>query len=95
MIDPNCNYCGKYNPCKDHSDVCPVCNTTVAFPAASDPMYHGDTSVTSNCRHLIQKRPVGRPERPFKCLTCGKTMGSAAVRVHKCASADLKREEQV
>lgn len=43
----------------------------------------------------ITKQGGGRPPKLFRCNTCNQTMGSAAVRAHKCASADLKREEQV
>jgi hypothetical protein len=29
-------------------------------------------------------RPVGRPPRLYACQACGKVMGAAAVRSHKC-----------
>jgi len=30
------------------------------------------------------KRPVGRPVRLYECKSCGKVIGAAAVRSHKC-----------
>jgi hypothetical protein len=35
---------------------CDICGAVLEFPADADPMFEGDTAVTSKCRHVIMVR---------------------------------------
>lgn len=59
--------------------------------ACRRPFSQPSTESCSNA-HTNDANPVGRPPKLFTCNTCGRVLGSAAVRAHKCVRRQLSAE---